>query len=160
MRALCAVAFAAVLVPVSIQAEQASPAARVPFDDCTLTHRLTSIYSLAGLPDALRSDLSARVGNLADRGQPYQSTDAIVLNGAPTQRFIRAVQSDHNLFVWYEQGGIAVRARVVVYDIDAAVGAQEPPAGPRFEANFTTFDLCRATDAYLDGMSPANGGEH
>lgn len=160
MRALFPIAFAAAFLPVSVLAEQVSPAARVPFDECTLTHRLTSIYSLAGLPDALRNDLAARVGKLADRGQPYQSTDAIVLNGAPTQRFIRAVRSDHNLFVWYEQGGIAVRTRVVVYDIDAAGDTQELAAAPRFEANFATFDLCRATDAYLDGMSPANGGEH
>ena len=158
MRALYAIAFAVVLLPVSAQAEQAGPAARVPFDDCTLTHHLTSVYSLAGLPDAVRNDLGARVGQLADRGQPYQSSDGIVLNGPPTQRFIRAVKSDHNLFVWYEQGGMAVRVRLVVYDVDAA-GAG-PGAAPRFEANFATFDLCRATDAYLDGMSPAGSSEH
>jgi hypothetical protein len=146
-----AMLFAAALLPATVQAD--AVAARVPFDDCTLSHHLTSIYSLDGLSKTVQSDLAARLGKLADRGQPYQSSDVLVLNGGPTRRFIRALHSEDKLFVWYEQGGIAVRAHVLVY------GNAASSAAPRFESNFVTFNLCAATDAYLDGKSPASGGE-
>jgi hypothetical protein len=149
MRRIGVVTLAAVLA--SLQAGSAEPASRVPFDDCTLTHHLASVYSLAALPAAVRSDVMTRVGRLADRGEPYQSTDAIVLHGAPMQRFIRAVQSEHKIFVWYEQGGIAVRLHVLVYDIGAVV--------PRFEAAFVAFDACAATYSYLNGKKPARMGQ-
>ena len=157
MRALNAMMFAAVLLPASVQADDARPATRVPFDDCTPTHHLASFYRLADLPDTVQRDLAARMGGLADRGQPYQSTDALVLHGPPTRRFIRAAQSEHKLFVWYEQGGIAVRLHVLVYAINPAGGLSEKPAAPNFEADFVTFDACIATDAYLDGSRPHNG---
>jgi len=152
-----AMLFAAAFLPAAVQAD--TVAARVPFDDCTLSHQLTSIYSLAGLTKAVQNDLAARLGKLADRGQPYQSSDAIVPRGGPTQRFIRALQSKDKLFVWYEQGGIALSVHVLVYGNDEAAGAPESSAVPRFEANFVTFNLCAATDAYLNGQSPASGGE-
>ena len=131
----------------------------VPFDNCTMKHHVSSLFRFADLPEAVRTDLTDRAGTLADRGEPFNSTDVVTNGDGPGRRFIRAVQSEDNLFVWYEHGGIGLHVHVLAYDIGRASGIPLQSAPANLEANYVTFNPCAATDAYLDGVYPAAEGD-
>jgi hypothetical protein len=72
--------------------------------------------SLAKLPTPIKGFLRAQVGEMADRGEAFNSTDVIVRD-VPSRRFIRAGHLNPQWwFVWYEQGGIAYFKNILLVD--------------------------------------------
>jgi len=115
---------------------------------CTLKHPSHDVLSLKGLPQNIRGALTKMAGGMADRGEFFNSGDAVT-TPAPFNRFIRAGETQGKWYVWYEHGGIAYWHQIVVFAID--------PAGTvHTEANTISHNtnLCEATDALLDGKSP------
>jgi hypothetical protein len=115
--------------------------------DCVLKHPSKDVLSLKALPPSIRDALTKLTGGMADRGEFFNATDAIV-KPAPFQRFIRAGETQGIWYVWYEHGGLAYWRQVVLFMIDPAghvhTNANESAHGR---------DLCELTDALLDGKS-------
>jgi len=113
--------------------------------DCVLRHPSHDVLSLKQLPANIRNALTKLTGGMADRGEFFNATDAIVKPG-PFQRFIRAGETQGKWFVWYEHGGLAYWRQVVVF-------ATDPSGTVHVEKNVSAHgaDLCALTDAVLDG---------
>jgi len=66
----------------------------------------TEVTSLAALPVAVREQLAADLGDISDRGGPF-NPGCIMKAGVPSQRFVRARVGKDVARVEVEQGGIA-----------------------------------------------------
>jgi hypothetical protein len=62
-----------------------------------------AVHEVKSLPQAVRSE----IGDLAEPGASFQSTDVIRGKGLPSRRLIFAGLSDKYCIVHYERGGIA-----------------------------------------------------
>lgn len=81
---------------------------------CVFTHPMRDIAALSDLPQPVRDAL----GLIADKDQPFNSTDVMVF-GRPSRRFIAAGQSGDLYLVWYLQGGIFLSTQVAVYRLES-----------------------------------------
>jgi len=104
--------------------------------------RFHEIGSIKDLPHAVFALCADPQGKFADRGQPWQATDAIVRRPMlPTNRLIWAASDGHCYVVHYECGGYVQRFDVLVANLKANgqtlrfVWRRE---GPRFK-NFIAF---------------------
>jgi hypothetical protein len=110
----CVALFAFYLPPAQARAADDALAA------CAQSHPLTAIARLADLPAPVR-DALAKQGAMADKNAPFNATDVIVLDPShktptlPGRRFVRAGQWRDLVFVWYEQGGIALFHRAAAF---------------------------------------------
>jgi hypothetical protein len=80
-------------------------------------HRLREVTSLAALPAAIRQTLRADepgLAGIADRGKPFNATDAIV-EPAPMRRFITAGQDGDLWLVALEQGGYGYSVQILEF---------------------------------------------
>lgn len=77
--------------------------------------RLTQ--DLKAVDPSLRLAFRKRIeGAIANRNEQFAAGDALLLgNNLPTRRFVLAGVSPHVAFIWYEQGGIALRHEVVIF---------------------------------------------
>lgn len=92
------------------------PATPEPDVSCKLRLHVEEFSSLAKLPMAIRKFLRAHIGEIADRGEAFNSTDVIVRD-LPSRRFIRAGYWNRQwFFVWYEQGGIGYSKNILLLD--------------------------------------------
>jgi hypothetical protein len=66
----------------------------------------------SGLPHALRD----KMGNVALPGEPFNTID-IYVKGQPNRRYLFVWNIDSRWIVATEQGGIALRSAVFVYDL-------------------------------------------
>jgi hypothetical protein len=130
-------AFALTLAP----AAHASSATEA-IETCMFRHPVQAIASAAALPPAVRTAL----GLIAEKGQSFNTSDAIVL-GRPSSRFISAGQSGDLYFVWFEQGEF--------FNSRRAAFLRLTPGASKAEIITTQFrtgtDGCRAFDVLLDG---------
>ena len=111
---------------------------------CTLHHAAASdLNSLKKLPGSVKAYIAGSIGQMADRGEFFNVTDAVE-KPAPSARFIRAGRVGDYWFLWYERGGIAYSKHIVVLHLDLEMtqvadktyGGQDDP--------------CPLTDALID----------
>jgi hypothetical protein len=140
---LCAL-MALVLTPVPLQAHAEANSA-TGFEACNLGQPVRAMASLRDLPEPVRDAL----GFIADVGEPYNSTDFMVL-GRPGRRFVTAIQAGDLYVIRYEQGGIFYSRWVAVYRL--AAGANKPELVTR--QNGLGSDPCRTIGDLLDGKKP------
>jgi hypothetical protein len=100
--ASAALAMAATAIPVQAAAIQ----------ECPVPPGAMKVALPSGLPPAL----SDKVGNIALPGQPFNAIDVYV-KGLPNRRYLYVWNIGNRWVAAMEQGGIALRAKVVVYDL-------------------------------------------
>jgi hypothetical protein len=122
-----------------------------PQDDlaCRFRHPVETIDSLRRLPEWLKHYVHMQLDPIADRGEPFNSTDVIVREW-PGRRFIRAGHAGEHWFVWYEQGGIAYFKTILML-VPRENGASETARRTYFSDN-----PCAITDRLLDRLAPPN----
>ncbi len=135
----------AALAALLLTATAASAAPANPDFTCKLVHPATIYDSLKRLPPALARAVRGKIGAMADRGEFFNATDAIVRPG-PSRRFIRAGHAGAKWFAWYEQGGLAYFKSIVVFVADAH-GALEVTG--EYQGAFDE-NMCADTDRILD----------
>jgi len=112
---------------------------------CTLHHPTSQLNSLGKLPGSLKSWIASTIGPMADRGQPFNSTD-VVTKGLPATRFTRAGRFGNYWFVMFERGGIAYSKHVVLLHLDLELTqVADKTYAP-------TDDPCPMVDALLDSV--------
>jgi len=154
--ALAAVAFiiltAATLWAVNAYARR-SPTVACRFGGVTL------YSSLDRLPEPLVTYLAGKLvgpagrGGLAPRDGYFNATD-VVMSGLPMRRFISAGRAGDRWFLWYEHGGLALHAHLIVIDL--------APTATVAVANMTAWPparLCALTGDILSGRVAAVLGE-
>lgn len=119
---------------------QATP--RDPGIACHVDHA-RQVDSLRGLPRDVRNALFGAVGRMADRGEFFNATDAVVKPG-PFSRFIRADTARGRWAIWFEHGGIAYWKQVVVI-------ATRPSVQVVHNAQGTRRGLCAESARLLFG---------
>ena len=119
-----------------------------PDFNCTFTHPSKSVDSLKELPGPIQKALHDRVGDMANRGEFFNSGD-VVEGPAPFDRFIRGGEIGERWFVWYEHGGIAYWKQILIFGSD-------PSGTPRVIAQAQgggAGGLCAQTDQLLSGLA-------
>jgi hypothetical protein len=138
---------AASAVCVSLLLAGAARADTMPSDIdviCTLHHPTSQPNSLDKLPGSLKSWIKSAIGPMADRGQPFDSTD--VVTGLPGTRFLRAGRFGNYWFLMFEQGGITYSKRIVLLHLDLELTqVADKTYAP-------TDDPCPLVDALLDSV--------
>jgi hypothetical protein len=81
---------------------------------------------------------------MADRGSPFQMTDAITQPGLPSRGMIRAGHLDEKWLVAWEEGGFTTRRMVALFDL-------APDAERTARIEQYSEPLCEVGDAMLDG---------
>jgi hypothetical protein len=132
--------------------------------DCRMRHPVVFFKALEDLPGSIQADLAGKIGTLSPVGGPFdpgdaeaivENPDGSVVPSAPKRRLIAAGRSGDLYFVWYERGGRGRSIHEVLYGLGVSGVSPEPVA--MLAAHFATFNPCLATDAYLDGVRPAQG---
>lgn len=93
-------------------AATAIPAQAAAIQDCPPPPGVTKVALPSGLPAAL----SDKMGDVALPGEPFNAID-VYIKGVPNRRYLYVWNTGNRWVVAMEQGGIALRARVVVYDL-------------------------------------------
>ena len=92
-----------------------SPALRAQLQDSTFQ----AVTSVRGLPLGVRDRMSTMFGgtlDIAEPGDPFQSTDLIVSPRLPIRRMVAAACSNaFYCLVYYERGGIAMTRSVLLF---------------------------------------------
>ena len=140
MRTMSLFAFAALMLV-------AAPAAAGPMadPDCKLSTQVEEVSTLGALPPEIRKLLGA----MAEKGAPFNKTDAVTDGTLPFKRLLRAGHRGDTWFVWYEHGGIT-------YFWHAAVIRVVPGGEPKVLMNAGTIldMLCLLTDGAFAGRVP------
>jgi hypothetical protein len=140
-------------------------ARRSPTVACRLGAGVTLYSSLDRLPEPFTAYLSsklaepaglpAELGGLAPRDGYFNATD-IVIPALPIRRFIGGGRAGNRWFLWYEHGGFAIHAHLVVVDLPPGAIAPLP------RANMTAWPpprLCALTAGVLFDRAAATLGE-
>ncbi len=93
-------------------AASATPAQAAAISDCPSPRGAVKVALPSGLPPALRK----AIGNIALPGEPFDATDVFV-KGHSHRRYIFVWNIGSRWIVAAEQGGIALRAAVLAYDL-------------------------------------------
>ena len=96
----------------SAMAVTAMPAQAAAIQGCPVPPRAMKVALPSGLPPAL----SDKMSTVALPGEPFNSIDVYV-KGQPNRRYMFVWNIGNRWLVAMEQGGIALRAAVVVYDL-------------------------------------------
>jgi hypothetical protein len=80
--------------------------------DCPAPHGVVEVVLPSGLPGILRD----RIGDVALPGEPFDSTD-VYAKGHKHRRYIFVWNIGSRWIVATEQGGIALRSAIFVYDL-------------------------------------------
>jgi hypothetical protein len=124
-----------------------SPPPLAPEASAFLATDYRPIASMEALPPPLAAGLRAelRGGAMADRRQPYQSTDVVTGHPPlPSRRFVAAGVADDRWFVAYEHGGRGHHYHLLLFDLDPGHAHPRP-----------TFH-CRGLDQrFLATLEPA-----
>lgn len=121
---------------------------------CTFRHPVSAINSVRDLPEPIRSAL----GRIADKGEPFNSTDVSDAARASV-RFISAGQSGDFYFVWSERGGVVYSVGITLYRLRPGDNSAAPVTGGASEQALSRYGrapraMCRFTDDLLDGKPP------
>lgn len=92
-------------------AASATPA-QAAISDCPAPPGAAKVALPSGLPPALRGAM----GNIALPGEPFNAID-IYVKGQPSRRYIFVWNIGSRWIVATEQGGIALRSAILVYDL-------------------------------------------
>ena len=100
-------------------AASATPA-QAAISDCPAPSGAVKVALPSGLPPALRDAM----GNIALPGEPFNAID-IYVKGQPNRRYLFVWNIGNRWIVATEQGGIALRSAIFVYDLgkDAKIAA-------------------------------------
>jgi hypothetical protein len=90
----------------------AAPAHAAMIQDCPAPAGAVKVALPSGLPPAL----SGKMGTIALPGQPFNAIDVYV-KGLPNRRYIFVWNIGTRWIVATEQGGIALRSAIFVYDL-------------------------------------------
>ena len=112
---------------------------------CTLHHPTSQLNELAKLPGSLKSWIASTIGPMADRGQPFNSTD-VVTKGLPATRFLRAGQFGNYWFLMFERGGFGYSKHILLLHLDLELSQV---ADKTYTAQ---GDPCPMVDALLDSV--------
>jgi hypothetical protein len=93
-------------------AAPATPSRATAIQDCPAPPGAVEIALPSGLPPALRDVM----GNIALPGEPFNTID-IYVKGQPNRRYIFVWNIGTRWIVATEQGGIALRSAIFVYDL-------------------------------------------
>jgi hypothetical protein len=91
----------------------ATPAQAAAIEDCPVPPGAVKVELPSGLPPALREAIG---NNIALPGEPFDATD-VVVKGHKYSRYIFAWNVGKRWIVATEQGGIALRAMIFVYEL-------------------------------------------
>ena len=94
-------------------AASATPAQATAISDCPLPPGAVKVSIPSGLPLSLRTALP---GDIALPGEPFDETD-IYVKGHNHRRYIFVWNIGTRWIVAMEQGGIALRAAIFIYDL-------------------------------------------
>jgi hypothetical protein len=87
--------------------------------DHVRAERFAPVATVAALPSNVRDGLNDLFGGktleLADRGQPFQATDVMVMPRLPARRLVSAGCSADHCLVYYERGGFARVHQIVLF---------------------------------------------
>jgi hypothetical protein len=86
--------------------------AHAALSDCPVPPGAVKIALPSGLPPALRD----KMGNIALPGEPFNAID-IYVKGQPNRRYIFVWNIGSRWIVAAEQGGIALRAAIFIYEL-------------------------------------------
>jgi hypothetical protein len=106
MKWVCAVSAA------SAMAATAMPSQAAAIQDCPAPPGAVKVALPSGLPPALRD----KMGNIALPGEPFNRID-IYVKGQPNRRYIFVWNIGSRWIVATEQGGIALRSEISIYDL-------------------------------------------
>jgi len=93
----------------------AAAAAEPQNANCALAPPIEAVATYAQVPLEIRN----MVGDMAERGQPFQVSDAIdpKLPALPTRRLLRAGHRGGDWFLLYERGGVARYWQIAVFRV-------------------------------------------
>lgn len=96
----------------SLAIAASATSAQEAISDCPVPPGAVKVALPSGLPHALRDTM----GNGALPGEPFNTIDVYV-KGQPNRRYLFVWNIDSRWIVATEQGGIALRSAVFVYDL-------------------------------------------
>ena len=88
-------------------------------ETCVLRHSSGEIASINRLPVSLRKLVRTNFGEMADRGEYFNSGDVVVKPG-PFNRYMRAGKIGERWYLWFEHGGIAYWREIVLLALDSS----------------------------------------
>ena len=101
-----------VMAGVLSMAAYAASAQAAAIEECPVPPGAVKVALPSGLPHALRD----KMGNVALPGESFNTID-IYVKGQPDRRYLFVWNIDNRWIVATEQGGIALRSAVFVYDL-------------------------------------------
>ena len=123
---------------------------------CAIPFATQFVERFSDVPEDIRNDI-LRNGKVAERGQPFSESDAIIDPNLPRRRFMRAGRAGWHFFVWLDHGGFARHDDIVGYSL---VQESVDHYSWRRSAEFQG-EPCIAINAFFSGVwTPVTKQQH